>query len=339
MSTNQKLLALAAIVATGIGGFVVGRHTSVATEVIPPTIDCQSIKELRNNEGYKYINPLLECDNYQPSQVNSVVNMETEVQGYIQQAQAQKKASFVSVYFRDLNFGPWMGINEKENFSPASLLKVPIMIAVLKKAEQQPGFLKTKLAYTEHLDKNAIPNITDPHLLKIGNSYTVEELLERMIEFSDNEAKELLLRNLDGEFIIKVMSDIGINVNVDMTSDFVSVKDYSGFFRLLYNATYLNRDMSEKALRILSKTSFEKGILAGIPKGITVSHKFGERAYMNADTKQLHECAIVYLKGSPYLIGVMTRGTDFEQLSTILSDISAIIYKNVTTGSGKAAQQ
>ncbi len=33
------------------------------------------------------------------------------------------RASHISVYFRDLNNGPWFGINEKEEFSPASLLK------------------------------------------------------------------------------------------------------------------------------------------------------------------------------------------------------------------------
>src|SRR6185436_6660347 len=123
------------------------------------------------------------------------------------------------------NFGPWMGINEKENFSPASLLKVPIMIAALKKAETDPGFLKKKVAYTEHLDKAVVPNITDTHLVKIGTSYTIEDLMERMIQYSDNEAKELLLRNLDGDFIIRVMSEIGINTRLDMSTDFVSVKD------------------------------------------------------------------------------------------------------------------
>lgn len=333
MSTNQKIAAVAVIVATGIAGFLAGQslnNNSTQTENPVHEAEVQEMKEFRNSEGFRFINPLLECDNYQPSHINSVVNMENDVRGYIDQAQAQKKASFVSVYYRDLNFGPWMGINEKENFSPASLLKVPIMIAALKKAEGEPGFLNKKVAYAQHLDKNAVPNITDPNLLKIGSAYTIEQLIERMIEYSDNEAKELLLRNIGEQFILKVMVDIGINVNTNMAADFVSVKDYSGFFRLLYNATYLNRDMSEKALKILSKTSFDRGIIAGLPKGLVVSHKFGERAYLDTDIKQLHECGIVYNNGNPYLVCIMTRGTDFSQLASVLSDVSAIIYRNVT---------
>lgn len=107
-----------------------------------------------------------------------------------------------------------------------------------------------------------------------------------MITNSDNEAKELLIQDIDETFLQKVYTEIGINTAGDLTKDFISVKDYSGFFRLLYNATYLNRDLSEKALKILSKTNFDKGITAGLPKGITVAHKFGERAYIDSPIKR-----------------------------------------------------
>lgn len=328
--TNKMLTAILLLFAT-TAAFITGRITAPETITNTPVTssDNEDATELRSGEGYKFINPLLECDNYHPSKINSVVIMESEVRSYIQKIQDERKASYVSVYFRSLNLGPWMGINEKENFSPASLLKVPIMIAAFKKAETEPDFLKKKLFYTEHLDKNTVPNISDSILIKIGKSYTVEDLIERMIEHSDNEAKELLLRNIDGNFIMKVMADIGINTAGNMTQDFVSVKDYSGFFRLLYNATYLNRVMSEKALSILSKTSFQKGIVSGVPQGTIVSHKFGERAFSESSTKQLHECGIVYLSGNPYLICIMTRGTDFTQLASVIADISAIVYKDV----------
>ena len=332
MNNKEKFLLAFALLASISAGFLLGRLTMAEPVAVstPSITDCQNnLEERRVGGGYKFINPLLECDNYQPSQLNSVVDMERSVQEFIRKSQDEKKANFVSVYFRDLNFGPWMGINEKESFSPASLLKVPIMIAALKKAETDPTFLHKKILYTEHLDKAVVPNITDPNLVKIGHTYTIEDLMERMIRFSDNEAKEMILRNLDQDFIIKVMSDIGINTQVDMSSDFVSVKDYSGFFRLLYNATYLNRNLSEKALDILSRTSFDKGIMAGLPKGVTVSHKFGERAFSDNNIKQLHECGIVYVSGQPYLLCVMTRGNDFNEQASVIAGISSIVYKNI----------
>ena len=81
-------------------------------------------------------------------------------------------------------------------------------------------------------------------------------------------------------------------------------------------------------LEILSKTDYKKGLLAGLPEGITVAHKFGERAYSDSNIKQLHECGIVYITGSPYLVCIMTRGTDFDQLASVIAEISSVIYKD-----------
>lgn len=313
-------------------GFFIGEYSVPKQEtkdIVSASTENDNGKEVRQSEGYKFINPLLECDNYSQSNLNTVVWVEQNIKSYIQRVIDEKKATFVSVYFRDLNLGPWMGINEKENFSPASLLKVPIMIAALKVAEKEPGFLKKKIAYIQLLDRNTVPNIKDGRAIKIGNSYTIEDLIERMIADSDNEAKELLLQNLKEDLVLKVMTDIGININSNTAGDFVSVKEYSGCFRLLFNATYLNKDLSEKALSILTKTTFNKGILAGIPPGVTVAHKFGERAYFETDIKQLHECGIVYKGENPYLLCVMTRGNDFEKLTSIIAGISAIVYKEV----------
>ena len=41
----------------------------------------------------------------------------------------------ISFYYRDLNHGAWIGINENEKYTPSSLLKVTIMIAYFKEAE------------------------------------------------------------------------------------------------------------------------------------------------------------------------------------------------------------
>jgi len=132
------------------------------------------------------------------------------------------------------------------------------------------------------------------------------------------------------------MNEIGISTNgVDLSKDFISVKGYSAFFRFLYNATYLNKEMSEKALEILSTTNFNTGLPAKLPKGILVSHKFGERGYVGTNLKQLHDCGIIYLAGNPYLLCVMTKGDSFEELANVIADISEMVYKAVSENSIK----
>lgn len=288
------------------------------------------LTEQRKNSGYQFINPLIECDNYLPENNASEALIKSEIESYSNELLASKKATQISVYYRDLNNGSWLGINEDEHYSPASLLKVPIMIAALKKSEKDPSFLKKKIKFERYID-NVIANIIDTGWVQIGKSYTVEELIVKMIAYSDNEAKNLLLLEIGDNAFNQTFIDAGIApLDFKYTSDIISVKEYSSFFRLLYNATYLNKELSEKALSILSKSDFKNGLVAGIPQGITISHKFGERAFNENNIKQLHDCGIVYFNNEPYLICVMTRGFEFDELAKIIANISKIVYTQVS---------
>jgi hypothetical protein len=44
---------------------------------------------------------------------------------------------------------------------------------------------------------------------------------------------------------------------------------------------------------------------------------------------QLHDCGIIYYPGNPYLLCVMTRGTDWSALEKTIQTISAMTYKEV----------
>lgn len=325
MLKNRFLLIFIAAATTGLG-YYIGRHTGKekGKEIIIAEKQ-HELKELRES-GYKFISPLLECQDLASSNRAGMIILEKKIQDFISEVKTEKRASHVSVYFRDLSNGPWIGINENEPYSPASLLKVPIMIAALKKAEASPGFLDKRINYSNHTTDSTNPNILDS-LIKTGNSYTVENLIYRTIAFSDNEAKNLLLENIDTQTLDRVYSDLGIDIpGVRSPDDFMSVKDYSSFFRLLYNSTYLDKKMSEKGLEFLSKSTYTKGLAGKLPKDVMVAHKFGERGLANSNIKQLHDCGIIYKEGRPYILCVMTRGEDFDELASVIADASALIY-------------
>jgi beta-lactamase class A len=330
LSQKTSLVWLAVgLVVGAIAGFFLGNFTkSKDTATANATTEIKAT-ELRSG-GYKFINPLLECDNFSPSNDEAFAQMKGELESYISNIKGEGKASHVSIYYRDLNNGPAFGIDATSNYSPASLLKVPVMLAAFKKAESDPSFLKKKFLFDRHLD-DVQPNILDTGLVKMGKSYTVEELMYKMIAYSDNDAKNLILINLPPNSIENTLVDVGLMVP-DMTNqvDIMSVKDYASFFRMLYNATYLNRTMSEKALEILAAADFKQGLVAGVPDGIVVAHKFGERGFADNNIKQLHDCGIVYAPTGPYLVCVMTRGTSFDVLDDVIAGASAIVYKNLT---------
>ncbi len=294
-------------------------------------------KEIR--EGiYQFTNPLLECEIYQPSELQNIILIRKKVEALL----AQYKENEIAVYFRDLNNGPWFGINEKISFTPSSLLKVPLLMAYLKYAENSPEIFKEKIVYdlkaSESVEKLSFNQnfVSSYEQLKLGETYTVEELLIRMITASDNEAAILLYASMEPKAKNEVYKDLGLAVpQPEISENFIRVKDYATFFRILFNASYLNRQMSEKALEILSKTEFKNGIVAGVPSNIIVSHKFGERTFASENDnniKQLHDCGIVYYPEHPYLLCIMTRGEDFQKLAEIIREISALIYNEIKGG-------
>ena len=116
----------------------------------------------------------------------------------------------------------------------------------------------------------------------------------------------------------------------------MSVKTYAYFFRILYNATYLGHTYSEKALELLNNREFPDGIVAGVPENIPVAHKFGERTVESPEgivtTEELHDCGIVYYPSKPYILCVMTKGTDIASLKEIIKTISKTVSDEVAAG-------
>lgn len=284
------------------------------------------VKEIRNPEGYRFISPLLECDGDGTSSDHNLLKIKKSINNVVNKKDPD--ISLISVYYRDLNNGPWFGINEDELFSPASLLKVPMLITYLHKSEHEPEILQSTFVYEDlpDLDQNILPEQT----LAQGQSYTIEDLLVRMILYSDNAAGALLSSKVDYAGFMHLFDYMGIDISASSPDDYgniISVKEYAAFFRILYNASYLNKEMSEKALELLSRVEYAEGLVAGLPPDVMVSHKFGERTY-NSGEKQLHDCGIVYAPGHPYLLCLMTRGTNFGSLSKVIREISSVTYQN-----------
>lgn len=289
-----------------------------------------SALEIRQG-GYRFTNPLLDCEvSGDPLEFVELRPFKHKVQDLIDKKTESKEVSHVSVYFRDLNNGPWFGINEREDFSPASLLKVPVMMAYLKLASSDPSVLKREMLYTGAEDRNRMENVRAERNIERGRRYTVEELLYMMVAHSDNNALVLLAQSIDPKVLAGVYADLGIDIpGVVKPEDFMSVKSYAAFFRILYNSSYLSREMSEKALSLLARTDFRGGLVAGVPQGTVVAHKFGERAYDANPAKQMHDCGIVYYPEYPYLLCIMTRGNDFDALAGTIGDISRLVYAEV----------
>lgn len=278
--------------------------------------------------GYKFVNPLLECNISDSVRQTETKSFKNKLEKFIKENKSPS-ITYTSLYFRDLNNGPWIGINEKEEFSPASLLKVPLMMAVLKKVESKPAILKDKIPVNNIAD-NEVQSIKPSLRIKKGESLALDELIQRMIMYSDNAAQQAIFRYLGDAEAARTYSDLGLDVPTqEKTENFMSIKNYSSFFRILYNASYLTKEISDRALELLVNVEFRDGLVSGVPENIKVAHKFGERTITATNEKQFHDCGIVYYPEHPYLLCIMNRGDDIDKMVKLVENISTFVYSQI----------
>lgn len=281
--------------------------------------------------GYSLINPLLECEIGTLPQENAFIEVKSSVEDVLNELKDKTAIEDASIYLRDLNGGASFGINEEEEFSPASLLKLPVLMAYYKQAEGDKSLLSKKVTAEIETDLNTKESFRSQGVIQEGKEYSISDFLRAMIVSSDNNAMRILMENLSLEIQDKVYKDLGLHVpgTADL-NDFMTVKDYASFFRILYNASYLTPEYSEHALKLLTEVEFKEGLVAGVPSDIKVAHKFGERTFGD-EKKQLHDCGIVYLEDRPYLLCIMTRGTDYNALSEGIEVLSRHIYQELSS--------
>lgn len=275
------------------------------------------------------INPLLLCNQAaRPSKEISSLHDMLNVK--IENLLNTKNVDDIGFYFNDLNSAQGIGINEDEKFEPSSMLKVAVMMVYFKQAETDPTLLQQKIVDTDTSGINSVIYFQPKEVIEVGQSYTIDDLIRRMIEFSDNSATFLLASHVSKNMLASIYTELDIDnpYVLPKIEDFMSTRKFSTLFRVLYNATYLSREMSSKALNLLTyNKDFPQGIHGGLPANMVVAEKYGENT-IDAK-KELHDCGIVYYPGRPYLLCIMTKGDNYDTLASVIQTLSATVYQKV----------
>lgn len=288
---------------------------------------------VRCSDKYGYLSSELDCGTIN-EKIEQVDRISESVKNYANQEENAGRVRQVSVFFRDLGSKQWFGVNENAKFYPASLAKLPIAMMYYKTAEINPKILSSELQVSEEdVSLNDVQHYRSEMTIEAGKQYQVRELLDDMLTYSDNAPVRMLTETAQN-YSEQIFSDLGIYEPSQEEGAVgtwnVTAKTYANLFRVLYNASYVRPEYSNEILEKLGNSRFDKGIVAGVPTGIRVAHKFGEAQRLNHETNEarviLNDCGIVYRKDAPYILCVMTEGDSFERQENIIKSISEIVY-------------
>ncbi len=332
---NRKISTVIFSILILFVGIIVGwlAHVFLAGKAVASPVEIRA-----DSSDFHFINPLLFISDKDTVASPEYKTLTDSLNSFVNHEIGNGDAEDISVYFRDLNSGHWTGVNESHKYSPASMLKIGTLIACLQKAESDPSFLN-ELVQTSvsSVDQNIGQFYPPKNPIILGKAYTVMQLITAMIVDSDNNAYNLLQSLVGVDNVSGLMKTLQIPEAT--TSDFMSPRLYSRFYRVLYNSTYLSPSVSEQTLKFLTQKGFPGGLDAGVPDNILVAQKFGERTQNDASgnvvDRQLHDCGIVYYEDYPYFLCVMTKGQDFTKLQPIISGISKTVWDYIDSSSKK----
>ncbi|MGK2963392.1 MAG: serine hydrolase [Gemmatimonadaceae bacterium] len=253
----------------------------------------------------------------------------------------------VAVSFRDLESGESLAINADTVFHAASTMKIPVMIEVLRRAQEGAFSLDQGILLV-----NQFASIVDgsPYPLdgsedgdsalyaRVGERVPIRDLLRRMITRSSNLATNQLVALTGAENVTAMARSLGAT-RIQVLR---GVEDQKAYDRGMNNTTtsadlavlleaiergeVLSPQSSAEMRDILLAQEFRNKIPAGLPPGIRVAHKTGEITAVS------HDAAVVYPEGrKPYVLVVLTKGIRESKVSSaLIADISRIVYSHVT---------
>lgn len=208
------------------------------------------------------------------------------------------------------------GTNEEDVFQAASLIKLPVMIALYQEEEDGKINLDESYFLKEEDKKGGTGSL---QYKDSGYEITYRQILKKMGEESDNTAFNIVTQLLGEEKIKKTIEDLGMK-DTNYEKNETTPKDIGLVFKKLWGGDLISKTNKEEMLKFLTNTGFEDHLPAGLPDGTKISHKVGFEIHV------INDAGIVFAE-TPYVIVVMSKGVVEKEANDIFPEISKDIYK------------
>jgi beta-lactamase class A len=261
---------------------------------------------------------------------------------------AATPGAIVGVAYVDLGSNDRLSMMADSSFHAASTMKIPVMIEVLRRAQQgafrlDQGILLVNqfrsLADGSPFSLDAKDDGDSTLYSRVGQRVPVRELLQLMIVRSSNLATNQLIELVGASHVTAGAHELGatraqVLRGVEDQKAFdaglintITAGDLATLLVAIENGKVLSTESSGLMREILLAQEFNDKIPAGLPPGTKVAHKTGEITAVS------HDAAIVYPEGrKPYVLVVLTQGIrDGKESAKLIADISRLVYAHATS--------
>ncbi len=235
------------------------------------------------------------------------------------------------VIIKDLSSNWEFTYRQNKRFPAASLLKLPIMLAILDASERGKINLYDTLQLRDGYKTGGSGVLKT---LPAGTVLTIHELLEFMIGASDNTATNILIGMMDYPYFNTWFEGFGLrytNLSRKMmdfrlrkkgVENYTSAADISFALEKIYRREFINCELSEQCLLMLKKQRVKDRIPARLPDGTVVAHKTG------LENRICHDAGIVFTPNGDFLICVLTRDApNSKKAKQFIASLASRVYR------------
>jgi beta-lactamase class A len=242
---------------------------------------------------------------------------------------ARRVPAAIALDVLDLDTGYATGFNAAKSMPAASTIKLPVMVEVFTQLEAGRFDLQRRVTL-EPEDKDYGSGVLCD--APTGTTYSVSDLLEKMIDISDNTATNMLIRLVGRHNINRQMGDLGLqrtHLSGDVRTDGWAIRrslrtspaDLVRLLSLMARGELVDQWSSNEMISILKADEINTLLPEPLPPDVAIAHKTGS---LN-DT--MNDAGIVFASDAPYVIAVMTTALPSQDLGrAFIRTISRLAY-------------
>ena len=244
---------------------------------------------------------------------------------------AYNYSGHVGIYIKDLNSDKVWEYNPDRLFPSASLIKVPIMVAICEKIKRSELSLDTRIKLTRRDRAGGSGSLK---WVREGTSLSVMEIIYKMITESDNTATKMLIDYAGIGYFQQAFSGLGLvytkiypeglslTSNRVVRENYTTAREMAVLMERIYKGEMVDRNLSEFMLDVLKHNKSRSRLRKGLPLGWEIGHKTGLLR------KSCHDVGIVFSPRGDYIIAVLTSDVpNYSSAKGFISRVAKLTYE------------
>ena len=230
----------------------------------------------------------------------------------------------IGFYYKNLVTGETDGSRQTELFQAASVIKLPILAAILLEEREHPGVLQERLLVR---DGDKVPGCGALQHISGTQAYDIESLCKLMITISDNTATNGLIRRFGIEFLNERFRVLGLQETKIFRflfdteaarqgkENLCQPKEIGSLLEEIYHGRCVSANASERMRAMLSQQQINHKIPSLLPPTVRVEHKTGE------DEGITNDVGILYGR-EPCVLVLVSNETDVPAFEQVIRTVS-----------------